>query len=403
MKKNSIAENANTINNVVCSIINIKEILFLLNDSNMRIVYLILIAILLVFIVMSLNSTHTAENFTEQISKDDIIGGITLTKIYFPEKLTGGHTTVVKKLVGNNGETIVLLHNSPFTQRVWEPLFMWVHYLHLQGEKIPTLISYDLLGHGTNFVEIDQKYLNADVNVYPWTYDMYAEELKYVYDSFVKTGKIKVVGFDFGAAVGQAFAHNYPDLVQELLVLFTVLGTSEELVKQEIEYLAERINKHPDVWYLTLDEKFVNYNLCLWFDVNDKKVCNFVENEKDTRNESNKASFLLAQYLYRTGDIQTALQVDKTISTENLLKRWGLKRMNFPVRVIIGKQDLYTDIDEVKQQLKVVSRSASSTSLTVVNGKHGFLLMHPDYIYNFIKGNDQKGDPLTVDVITNFE
>ena len=323
-----------------------------------------------------------------------VVGGTVSSKMIFPD-----HSTVVRKLLGNSGETIILLHNTPFDQEVWDPIFMYVQTLKNTGSKIPNLLCYDLLGHGTAWVPVPREYDDADISNHVWEFREFTEDLHDIYKKYVRSGKVTVVGYGFGGSVAQAFAIEHPDMVKALYVLATTIGPTETGIPKDNLYLSQWIAKNPLVTYLTMEQQFVQYTMCLWFPNNDQRRCPTPQNAKDDSNSFGTVEYLLADKMFREASCQTFLQINKLRSNDMLRPRWENARLNFPCVFLIGNLDHYTNIDTMKKDMKIVKRSTTDVTLYIVRGKHGFPLLYPEYIYRLVSGENMSSDPLTLETI----
>ncbi len=208
------------------------------------------------------------------------------------------------------------------------------------------------------------------------------------------------MGYGFGGKVAQAFALDHADLISKLYILATSIGPTITGIRDETLYMVQWIAKNPLVTYLTMEQSFVHYNMCLWFENNDRRICPYPENAKDTSNSFETVEYLLASKMYREGSASSYLQVDKLVSTDDLRPVWEKAQVPFPVTFLVANRDVYTNVDMVKQNIdKVVKKATPSTTLYVVEGKHGFPLVHPEYIYKLITGQDMSKNPLTIETV----
>ena len=148
-----------------------------------------------------------------------------------------------------------------------------------------------------------------------------------------------------------------------------------------------------------MEESFVQWNLCLWFEINDIRHCATEHNKNDQQNTVNTVEFLLAENMYRTSDSATYLQMDKLASSQDLRPEWTTAQVSFPVTFLLGDNDHYTNVQAIKQDFGLVQKASPDAVLYIVKGKHGFPLMYPEYIYELISNKDMSKDPLTKQVI----
>jgi len=372
--------------------------------------YLVLFAVLVIMVILCVGNREGLMQSARLTQKNiirtplaTVVGGTVATKMIFKN-----HSTNVYRLLGNTNKTIILIHNSPFNVLVWMPLFMYVQSLKDAGKKIPNLLCYDLLGHGTAWVPVDKKYNDANIENHAWEYKVFSDNLYDIYKKYIGSGKVTVVGYGFGGSVAQAFALDHTDLVSELFGLAGVgfnasfstgTGSTVTGIRDETQYLVQWITKNPLVTYLTMEDQFVQYNLCIWFQNNDKRICPYPENAKDTINTFGTVEYLLADKMYREANCQTYLQINKLVSTDNLHPGWEKAQLSFPVTFLVANMDYYTNLNTVKQDIQVVQKTTPSVTLYVSEGKHGFPLIYPAYIYNLITGQDMSKNPLTIETV----
>jgi len=94
---------------------------------------LIIVIGIIVLIVLSRTKKHKKrERLSLMATSDDMhvdtVGGTVSTRMVLDplgvDGYSAGGTTVVRKLLGNNGNTIILLHNSLFDQKIYYQLFI---------------------------------------------------------------------------------------------------------------------------------------------------------------------------------------------------------------------------------------------------------------------------------------
>ena len=309
----------------------------------------------------------------------------------------GDHRTMVRQLRGDNGSTVLLLHNNPATQTLWNPLFQTMQRFSMAGAKIPNLVAYDIRGHGTAWMPVDPKYNDLDINNYAWPGDLFVKDCKNVYDKIIGDGKIIIVGFGFGGYVAQKFALTYGDLIEKLVILQTTITPNPE-INTQINYLGGPngwIARNPGISYLTMEERFVGDMLCSWFYLPHDKKCpedRLIDENDHGVNDSTSPQYNLAAMMWRQGSATTTLQTDKVNVADNLISEWSKGGLEYPVHILAGTDDpsatpammtkTFTTIQHANRHLTVV--------LDVVNGRHGFTVMRPDYIAEIICGDCRK-------------
>lgn len=322
----------------------------------------------------------------------NVIGGTTVTKHEYTHR--PNHSTNVHKLLGDSGQIIILLHNTPFTSEVWRPLYMYTQEQKgTFGKQIPTLITYDLLGFGTAWLPVDPKYNNDDIRNYAWGFNEFVKDLFEIYTAYVDNDnnnngqnkrKITLVGYGFGGGVAQLFALQYPELIEHLYVLGSTAGAAATGTPDEIRYLVDWIAKNQGVTYLTLEQNFIDQALCIWFENNDQNKCPYPTNKLDTTNTFKNVEYLIGSKMYREASSMSYLQVNKLEAGQNILPNWAEKKVDFPVTFLLGDRDHYISTDVMKDDLKVIEKSSPNVKLNIIKGKHGFVLTHPIYVYNLI-------------------
>ncbi len=303
----------------------------------------------------------------------------------------GDHRTMVKLQRGNSGKTVLLLHNSPMCLDIWGPLFQTMQRISMTGIPTPNLVAYDLRGHGTAWIPVDPKYNDANPSNHAWTIDQFVEDCKKVYDGVIGGNKIKVCGFGFGGLVAQKYCLKYPETVEKFILLQTTIRPNPGL-QDEIEYLAGPngwIAKNPHVTYLTSEERFVHETLCQWFYLpadHDCPVDKLIDKEDDL-NDQTSPQYNLTAMLWRQASSTTTLQADKLLVTTDISREWReAKDIPFGIHILAATDDpmsppdmmtaTYTSIYNTNRTVMVV--------LDIVNGRHGFSIMRPDYIAGII-------------------
>ena len=272
-------------------------------------------------------------------------------------------STNVRSVKGNSGKTVILLHNSPFDQHVWDPLFYYIQEL---GDyiKVPTLISYDLKGHGTAWIPVPKQFNSPNINHVAWTLKEFAANLLTIYKQLVGHGKVVLVGYGFG---GTTLAH-------------------------EVQTLASWVGRYPDMYYLTLPYNLLRVVLCKWFSVIDKTLC---PDTKDTIGTAHTPEFMLAEKMMRESSATTLLQTDKLASGLTLLEQWTGIKVDFPIYLLSAKNDPLSPPNRMVRTFTVLRDAHPGSVLDIVEGKHGLSFYRPDYIAGIICGACPKANPLS--------
>ena len=342
-----------------------------MHDQHLYILGLVILVVIVVILF----------SYKETFSDEIMVGETETTRA-----VLGNYTTNVRKLHGNSGETIIMVHNSPFTQEVWTPLFMHAQQ-HRKTEKIPTIISYDVMGYGSGWVPIDPQYNDANVNNKAWELDIFVDQLYNLHRQYAPNTPVTLVGYGFGGTIAQLYALKHPETIKKLVIMMATIGPTRTGVPSEISYLVNWIAQNPRPSYLTIEQSFVQHNLCKWFDNNDMLECPSSENRTDPGQEIDTNAFLIASMLFRQTNCQVYLQIDKIIATNNLLESWNAAKLSFPIVFLAGTRDVYMDIDKLKQDMKLVEKATDNTvDLVTVDGKHGYPIANPKYVYNLITG-----------------
>lgn len=339
----------------------------------------------------------------------NIIGGTTTDYINYH-----GHSGILKKLLGNNGKTIILLHNAPLDHNIWAPLFTYTQSLKQKGEKIPTLISYDLLGHGTAWVPVsdgggdNNKFNTADMQSYAWDIDVFVDDLNTIVQygteqGLITNNKFSLVGFGFGGAVALQYALQHAANIDKLYLLQFPVGLNIPATPEEIRYMVNRIattNKY--ITYLTHDDAFVQNILCQWFEINDSSLCPYPANRLDKRNDTASVEYLIARKLMRESSVTTTLQIIKLLASLNFVDELQrAKTLPFPIVQLIMTQQTASTAAKVRDEFKLISRVTPSqqSRLLFVDSKHGFVISNPAYISELINGKNMTTHPLTVEYL----
>ncbi len=149
--------------------------------------YLVLFAVLVIMVTVCIgkreNLMQSARLTQTSIIKTPlatVVGGTVASKLTLKD-----HSTNVRRLLGDTGETIILVHNTPFNLLVWSPILMYTQSLKNAGKKIPNLLCYDLIGHGTAWVPVDKKYNDDDIPNHAWEYKDFSDDLYDVYKKYI--------------------------------------------------------------------------------------------------------------------------------------------------------------------------------------------------------------------------
>ncbi len=345
--------------------------------------FLILVGIL-VIVVLLLWYIGDFERFTATFDK-------TQTSSQFLQYADlGDHRTIVQSQKGNNGKTVLLLHNTPMNSNIWQPLFQTIQRINMNGTKTPNLIAYDLRGHGTAWLPVDDKYNDYDVKNTAWTMDQYVQDCKKIYDTVINKGKIIICGFGFGGIVGQKFALTYPELIDSLAILQTTIRPLPH-VRDKVEYLSGPngwIAKNPNVWYLTSEEKFIQDTLCNWFYLPASQCPGeAIADESQQPNDQDTPQYNLASKMWRQASSTTTLQAFKLLLGTDLTADWkSAQNLPFKVHILAARDDPTAPPDEMTRTYTDIYNTNRSmiVALDIVDGRHGFTIMRPDYIAGII-------------------
>jgi pimeloyl-ACP methyl ester carboxylesterase len=293
------------------------------------------------------------------------------------------HSTMIQLQKGNSGKTVLLLHNSPMNLNMWQPLFQTLQAINMSGIKTPNVLAYDLRGHGTAWMPVDPKFNDSNINNTAWTSDQFVEDCKKIYDEIIGTGKIILCGFGFGGLIAQLFALKYPDLTEKLVLLQTTIRPMPA-IQDAINYLSGSngwIAQNPSVTYLTDTEEHIKNVLCEWFHLPD--CPSFV----NTENDQNSPHFSLAEKMWRQASSTTNLQTLKLLSNTDVEPLWvEAKNITFPVHILTATGDPMAPPDRITETYTAIYNTNRQliVALDIVDGKHGFTIMHPEYIAKII-------------------
>lgn len=345
----------------------------------------ILLLLLLVVFMILLIFRRGRENFKADFTKSAV------GTEFFRYLDMNDHKTLARLQRGNSGKTVILLHNSPLNFAIWHPVYQTMQRRSLQGSKTPNLVTYDLRGHGTAWMAVDPKYNDSNVNNQAWNIEQFVSDLKKVYDGVVGGGKVVLCGYGFGGRIAQKYALTYPKQIEKLVILQTTI-TPGPGFKAEIDHLSGPngwIAKHPNVTYLTMDQKHIQETLCNWFYL--EKECSNSEAGKDNQNT---AQYALSAKLWREASATTELQADKIASTLDLLKEWETATdVSFPIHLLAATEDPLAPPDLMTKTYTTMNNAnrALLVALDIVVGRHGYSIMRPDYIVGIICEDCSKG------------
>lgn len=300
----------------------------------------------------------------------------------------GDHRTVAQIQKGLGTDIVILLHANPMNINLWQPLLQNMQRLNMKGFKTPTLIAYDLRGHGTAWMPVDPKYNDTEPFNTAWTLEQYANDCKKIYDMFVeKNTKVIICGYGFGGSVAQKYSLLYPNTVQKLVILQAPTRSVPGL-QEEINYLGGPngwINRNKQVSYLTSEEKWVEKVLCGWFYVSDDLIC---PNQEDNGiDEYETPQYQMVEKMYRQGSSTTTLQVEKIGVATDLSRDWeSSPNINFPIHILAATDDPISPPDLMVETYNQIYNNNRSLTVVfdVVKGKHGFSAMHPEYIASIL-------------------
>lgn len=356
----------------------------------MKIVIAVLALILILIILCYRGKEQFSDDFLNAKPSTEFMKYLVLNESDDPTKV---RRTLVRQQRGNSQETVLLLHNSPMSAGIWRPLYITMQKINMTGVKTPNLISYDLHGHGSAWTPVDPKFNDLNVNNTAWSLDLFTQDAKKVYDNIIGQGKIKVCGFGFGGIVAQEFALKYPDLVSHLIILQT--GIKPMPARQaEIDYLAGPngwIAKNPNVSYLTNEEKYVQKTLCEWFYLPNIENCN--SGDTGGRNDQLAPQFNLTADMWRRGSSTTALQTAKLLISSNIESKWNTAgKLPFTIHLLSATEDPLAPPDRMVETYTAIYNNNREliVAFDIVQGRHGFTIMNPNYIAGIICGDCEK-------------
>ena len=293
----------------------------------------------------------------------------------------GDHRTVVNLQRGDNGDTVLLLHNMSLTSEIWHPLFQTLQRYSMSDIKTPNLVSYDLRGFGTAWMPVPQKFLDKNIYNSFWSLEQYVADCVNVYNKIIGSGKIILVGFGLGGLVAQKFALANPTLIKKLVILQTSILLDPELVKG-LGILSEWAAKKPDITYLTMQEDFVQKILCEWFYT---PLCEQLDDSH--HNDQNTPQYNLITKLYREASVSSSIQGQKLLLATNLELDWEMSgKLEFPVHILAATDDPIASPNRIVQTFTTIQNKnrALQIILDIVSGRRGFSVLRPDYIAGII-------------------
>jgi hypothetical protein len=67
--------------------------------------------------------------------------------------------------------------------------------------------------------------------------------------------------------------------------------------------------------------------------------------------------------------------------------------------MLMANLDVYISAEQIRNDNKTLKMSRQNVQTYIVGGKHGFVLLEPEYISNLLNGIDMSKDPLTIESI----
>jgi pimeloyl-ACP methyl ester carboxylesterase len=274
------------------------------------------------------------------------------------------------------------LHNSPLNLNVWQPLFQTMQRINMSNVQTPNLVAYDLRGHGTAWVPVAAEYNDTQIQNHAWTLDQFVDDCRNIYEKVIGSGKIVLCGFGFGGSVAQAYALKYPENIEKLVLLQTTIRPISD-IRSEINYMSNWLAQNPKVDYLTSEEDYVNRVMCQWFVLPNVSACN---QKAESDNDQTTPQYSLATEMWRKASCSTALQTDKLMLATDFLPQWTKAAkdevVTFPTHILAATDDPLAPSDMMTETYTTIYNANRSilVVLDIVNGRHGFSLMRPDYI-----------------------
>ena len=90
------------------------------------------------------------------------------------------------------------------------------------------------------------------------------------------------------------------------------------------------------------------------------------------------------------------MQIDKLNTTADFRERWASIKVNFPITLLLSNRDHYFVNVNIEEEINSINKASPNAKLYFVEGKHGFTLIHTDFIYDLITGKEMSKNPLTI-------
>lgn len=341
----------------------------------MKLIFLILGIILLLFIIIWLNKK--SENF-DQTSKL-ILQTIDL----------GDHKTIVRIYPGKLQSILVMIPGSPY-QNQWDPV---ISELLNSGKDLPTLITYDPRGFGSaNNLYIDPKYSNSDPFNTAWTIDNYATDFWKIIDDLGIKNKLSIAAWGFGGLIAQKVALSRPNNINELFLLQGYVSALTIESTNVIDSLAVYLNKYAEIQYLPMPQEIKQQRICQIFDLNNQ-IC---PGNNDPTDQSQNIAFINAQSNLNDSSARAFQQVLKIANTVNPKQWWTDFKNPIPFRVFILSSDrderskpndnaiLEQIIEDHSFSNSVITNGNKPIALKIVPGKHFTTFSDPKTTANIL-------------------
>jgi len=280
---------------------------------------------------------------------------------------------------------VILLHNSPTDSRIWE--FVLADAQKLKISERPTIITYDIRGHGSAWVPVDHKFNDPDPQNHAWSLDLLVNDLETIVSSAGVNPQSKFVlaGYGFGGIIAQGYALKHPKYIAKLVLLQTSVTPMPHL-EPEIKYLGGRngwIYSHPGNPKLTNGVEWAQKMLCGWFYLPNNVNCDGSHSQKITHDESGTPEYKLAAQILEGASATTTLQADKLLVATNLEDAW-IKIINvpFPITITAATDDPMAPPSLMAETYSAIYNNNREADVVfdIVEGKHGFTILHPKHI-----------------------
>jgi len=259
----------------------------------------------------------------------------------------------IKSATATDGTSIKFAHyetSAPTTRRValLHALAMnhrfWKYVVDALPEDIE-VIAIDARGHG-----------QSDKPKGPYTVDLFAGDLNSIFDEAGWESAI-VAGASMGGSVSLAFAAEYPDRVDGLVLIDTTSTYGDGAV----DAWEERAQKAVDGGMKAL----IGFQTGRWF--------------SDRFREKNNPIVSECIGTFRKNDVDAYVEACRMLGRcDTSMALYG---MNFPCAIVVGEEDYATPID----MAKAMDEALPDSSLTVVDGARHFTPVEvPDVIANTI-------------------